>query len=102
MKLIDVHSQWGTRRGYPLQSQEKLAQQRSSETRYHTEAEMTEHFRQNGVRAILDLGYAKYRPIQEMRALHDYGFETEAAHRDVMLAHWIHVDPQRAGFGGQI
>ena len=103
MKLIDVHSHWGTRRGYPLQTEKELAQQRatwSSETRYHTEAEMADHFRQNGVRAILDLGYAKYRPMQEMRALHDYAFETEAAHRDVILGHWIHVDPARAGPDG--
>src|SRR5499427_7292798 len=88
MKLIDVHSHWGTRRGYPLQTERELAQRRAtwnSETRYHTEAEMAEHFRTNGVRAILDLGYAKYRPLEEMRALHDYGFETEAAHRDVIL-----------------
>ena len=31
-----------------------------------------------------------------MRALHDYAFfATEAAHRDVIIGHWIHVDPQR-------
>src|SRR5215470_9039890 len=103
MKLIDVHSHWGTRRGYPLQTEAELAQQRStwnSETRYHTEAEMAEHFRLNRVRSILDLGYAKYRPIEEMRALHDYGFETEAAHPDVILGHWIHIDPQRSGAEG--
>ena len=35
-----------------------------------------------------------------MRALHDYGFETERHHRDVILGHWIHVDPQRAGPAG--
>ena len=58
---------------------------------------MAAYFRDSGVRAILDLGYAKYRPLEEMRALHDYAFETEAAHRDVILGHWIHIDPQRAG-----
>ena len=81
MKIIDVHSHWGTRRGYPLQTEEELAQQRAtwnSEPRYHTEAEMAAYFRDSGVRAILDLGYAKYRPLEEMRALHDYAFETEA------------------------
>jgi uncharacterized protein len=103
MRLIDVHSHWGTRRGYPLQTEKELAQQRgtwNSEPTYHTEAEMAEHFRQSGVRVILDLGYAKYRPMEEMRALHDYGFETERHHRDVILGHWIHVDPQRAGPAG--
>ena len=75
MKIIDVHSHWGTRRGYPLRTDKELAQQRAtwnSETRYHTEAEMAAYFRDSGVRAILDLGYAKYRPLEEMRALHDY------------------------------
>ena len=92
MKIIDVHSHWGTRRGYPLQTEKELAQQRAtwnSQAAYHTESEMADYFRRNGVRAILDLGYAKYRPLEEMRALHDYAFETEAAHRDVILGHWI-------------
>jgi hypothetical protein len=73
-KLIDMHSHWGTRRGYPLQTDKELAQQRAtwnSDTRYHTEDEMAEHFRANNVRTILDLGYAKYRPMEEVRALHD-------------------------------
>ena len=103
MRIIDVHSHWGTRRGYPLQTEQELAQQRAtwnSETRYHTEAEMAAYFRDSGVRAILDLGYAKYRPLEEMRALHDYAFETETEHRDVILGHWIHIDPQRAGPDG--
>ena len=103
MQIIDIHSHWGTRRGHPLQTQKELAQQRAtwnSETRYHTEAEMADYFRSQGVRAILDLGYAKYRPLEEMRALHDYAFETEALHPDVILGHWIHIDPHRAGPGG--
>ena len=99
MKIIDVHSHWGTRRGYPLQTEAELAQQRAtwnSEPRYMSEAEMAAHFRDSGVRAILDFGYAKFRPLEEMRALHDYAFETEAAHRDVILGHWIHIDPAHA------
>jgi hypothetical protein len=103
MKIIDVHSHWGTKRGYPLQKAHELAQQRAkwnSETRYHTEAEMADYFRRNEVRAILDLGFAKYQPFDEMQALHDYAFETEAAHQDVILGHWIHIDPERAGRDG--
>ena len=52
MRIIDVHSHWGTRRGYPLQTEEELAQQRAtwnSEPRYHTEAEMAAYFRDSGV-----------------------------------------------------
>src|SRR5215210_591056 len=102
MKLIDVHSHWGTRRGYPLQTEEELAQQRAtwnSPVRYHTEAQMAQHFRDNGVQAILDLGYAKYRPLSQMQALHDYAFEVERQHRDVILGHWIHIDPLRTPDG---
>ena len=100
MRLIDVHSHWGTRRGYPLQTEKELAQQRAtwnSAPVYHTEAEMAAHFRANNVRTILDFGFAKYGPLAEARTLHDYGFATEAAHPDVILGHWIHIDPERAG-----
>jgi predicted TIM-barrel fold metal-dependent hydrolase len=95
--IIDVHSHWGTKRGYPLRTEEELAQQRAtwnSAPNYATEAEMADYFRASGVRVILDFGFAKFRPLEEMRALHDYAFETERAHRDVILGHWIHVDPR--------
>ena len=90
MTLIDVHSHWGTKRGYPLQTEAELAQQRAtwnSEPSYHSEAEMADHFRANGVKAILDFGFAKFRPIEEMQSLHDYAFETERALGDVILGH---------------
>lgn len=103
MPIIDVHSHWGTKRGYPLQTEAELAQQRAtwnSETKYHTEAEMADYFRASNVKAILDLGFAKYEPLEKTRVLHDYAFETERAHPDVILGHWIHVDPHRAGPDG--
>ena len=102
MTIIDVHSHWGTKRGYPLQTAEELAQQRApwnSEPRYQTEAEMAQYFRDSGAKAILDFGFSKFRPIDEMRALHDYAFETERAHRDVVLGHWIHIDPKMGAEG---
>ena len=55
MAIIDVHSHWGTKRGYPLQTEVELAQQRAtwnSEPKYHTEAEMAQYFRDSGVNAI--------------------------------------------------
>jgi predicted TIM-barrel fold metal-dependent hydrolase len=96
MKIIDVHSHWGTRRGFPLQTAEELAQQHAtwnSEPNYMTEAEMADYFRASNVATILDFGFSKFRPLEEMRALHDYAFATEAAHRDVIIGHWIHIDP---------
>ena len=102
MKIIDVHSHWGTRRGYPLQTR------RAGTAAGHLElgGELSHrsrdgaYFRDSGVRAILDFGFSKFLPLEEMRALHDYAFETEAAHRDVILGHWVHIDPQRAGAAG--
>jgi len=44
-RIFDVHSHWGTRRGYPFQTEEELAQQERvfrSKPRYVTEAEMAE------------------------------------------------------------
>src|SRR2546423_14716177 len=104
MKLIDVHSHWGTKRGYPLQTEEELAQVRrtwNAEVRYHTEAEMAQHFRDHGVQAILDLGFAKYRPLAEMQALTDYDFEDGRALADVCLGHWFLAGPARAPDGAQ-
>jgi predicted TIM-barrel fold metal-dependent hydrolase len=94
-----MHSHWGTRRGYPFQSPEELAQQEKvfrSVPRYATEDEMASHFRAQGVRAVLDLGVRAPQPADEVRALHDYAFAVERQHRDVILGHWLHVDP-RAG-----
>ena len=97
-----MHSHWGTKRGYVLQTPEELAQQRAtwhSDPDYKTEDEMAAYFRANDVRVILDLGFSKFLPLDEMQSLHDYSFATERAHRDVILGHWFHIDPGM-GSGG--
>jgi hypothetical protein len=88
LQAIDVHSHWSTRRGYPLQTEAELAQQQHtwrSQPEYRSEAEMAEDFRRAGVQVILDFGYTKYLPIQEARAIHDYGFATQQADPDVII-----------------
>lgn len=102
MKLIDIHSHWGTKRGYPLQTEEELAQQRktwNSDPRYHTEEEMVQHFRDNDVRTILDFGFTRYMDPAESRALHDYAFEVQRASGDRVVGHWVHFDPKRGPSG---
>lgn len=97
MSAIDIHSHWGTRRGYPLQTEAELAQlQRTWRATliYRSEAEMAEDFRQAGVKTILDFGYTKYLPVEEARPLHDYGFATQEAHPDVIIGNWVHVQPE--------
>jgi uncharacterized protein len=104
MRIIDMHSHWGTKRGYVLQTKAELAQQRAtwhSDPDYKTEDEMAQYFRANNVRAILDLGFAKFLPLEQMQSLHDYCFATERAHRDVILGHWFHVDPRMGPAGVQ-
>ena len=52
MKIIDVHSHWGTKRGYPLQTPAEREQQKvtwNSQVNYHSEAEMAQYFRDSGV-----------------------------------------------------
>jgi predicted TIM-barrel fold metal-dependent hydrolase len=96
MKIIDVHSHWGTKRGYTLRTPEELAQQKktwNSEPTYHTEDEMAAYFRASNVKAILDFGFTKFMPLAKAAPIHDYGFQTQRAHPDEILGHWIHIDP---------
>jgi len=103
MTLIDVHSHWGTQRGYVLQTDKELAQQKktwNSETKYVTEQEMADYFRATPARVILDLGFTKFLPIEQVIPLHDYSFEMQRAHPDVVLGHWYQLDPHKHGTSG--
>ena len=102
MNLIDIHSHWGTRRGYTLRTPEELAQQKktwNSEPKYVTEDEMAMYFRESGVRTVLDFGFTKFMPLEEAKPVFDYGFETQRAHPDVILGHWVHIDPHTGTAG---
>jgi len=100
MRILDMHSHWGTRRGYPFQTPEELAQQERvfrSKPAFVTEEEMAAHFREMEAQTILDLGVRQPAPVEEVRALHDYAFETQRRHPDVILGHWLHIDPRAGG-----
>ncbi|HVF63646.1 MAG TPA: amidohydrolase family protein [Casimicrobiaceae bacterium] len=102
MDIIDIHSHWGTERGYTLRTPEALAQQKrtwNSEPAYATESEMADYFRKCRVRTVLDFGFTKFIPLEEVRAVHDYGFQTQRAHPDTILGHWIHIDPHTGSDG---
>lgn len=97
MKLFDLHSHWGTRRGYVLRTEEALAQQRrtwNSDPKYVTEEEMAAYFRQNEVRVILDFGFTKSLSIDEVRPLHDYAIETQRRYPDAIFGNWLQIDPR--------
>lgn len=102
MKLFDLHSHWGTERGYPLRGPAALEQQKAtwnSAPSYVTEDAMADYFRASGARVILDLGFTKHLPLDEVRPLHDYALETQKKHADAIFGNWIQVDP-RSGAAG--
>ena len=101
MRIIDLHSHWGTKRGYPFQTPEELAQQRRvfrSDPSYMTEQEMAGHFRTMNVQTILDLGVRSIS-IDELRELHDYAFDVQRQCSDVVLGNWLHIDPNTGSAG---
>jgi predicted TIM-barrel fold metal-dependent hydrolase len=102
MKIFDIHSHWGTRRGYPLQSEAELAQQQrvwNSEPHYHSEDEMADYFRAQNVQVILDLGFTKNLPLDKVRAYHDYAMTVQAKHADVIFGLWLQIHPKNGDAG---
>ena len=97
MAVIDLHSHYGTERGYVLRSEAERGQQQNtwkSKTRYHTEEEMAGYFRESGVRVILDLSFTKTLPVAEMKGYHDYAIETQRRYFDVILGNWFQFNPR--------
>lgn len=102
MNIIDMHSHWGTKRGYTLRTPEELAQQKTtwnSIPAFVTEDEMAAYFRRSNVRAVLDFGYTKFMPLAEAKPIHDYGFSTQRAHPDTIIGHWVHIAPHTGAEG---
>jgi uncharacterized protein len=102
MKIFDVHSHWGTRRGYPLQSEAELAKQKqvwNSEPRYHSEDEMADYFRSAGVKTILDFGFTKNLSLDQVKATHDYGMAVQDKHADVIHGLWLQIHPREGDAG---
>jgi hypothetical protein len=100
MKLIDMHSHWGTERGYVLRTDAELAQQKktwNSEAKYVTEQEMADYFVKFNVQVILDLGFTKFASLKEIKPLHDYSFDTQRTYPNSILGSWFHIDPNFHG-----
>lgn len=102
MRIFDLHSHWGTARGYVLRTPEALAQQKNtwnSTPRYDSEAEMADYFRANRVRAILDFGFTKSLPLEEIVPLHDYALDVQRNHPDAVFGNWLQIDPRTGAKG---
>jgi uncharacterized protein len=99
MRIFDCHSHWSTRRGYVFQTPEELANQEKvwgTKADFQTEQEMTDTFRRNNVRVMMDLATTVLYPmnIDEIRAAHDYTFEVQRKHSDVIFGHWLSLNPR--------
>jgi uncharacterized protein len=102
MRLFDLHSHWGTKRGYVLQTPEELARQQQtwgSTPRYDTDEEMADYFRRNQVRAILDFGFTKRMSLDRVREYHDYAIETQRRFPDAIFGNWLQIDPRTGDEG---
>jgi uncharacterized protein len=102
VRIFDCHSHWGTEKGYLFRTPEALASQEriwKTKPQYQTESEMADYFRKNRVRTILDMAWINVLPIEEMATYHDYAFEVQRHHSDVIFGHWINIDP-RVGKAG--
>src|SRR5437016_3515671 len=99
MRIFDCHSHWSTRRGYVFQTDEEVANQEriwGTKAGFQTEDEMAATFRRNNVRVMLDLATTVLYPmnLEEIRAAHDYTFEVQRRHSDVIFGHWLSLDPR--------
>jgi len=99
MRIFDCHSHWSTKKGYVFQSEvERNSQERIWGTKavLQTEEEMADTFRRNNVRVVLDLALTALfdMSMEKIRALHDYTFEVQRQHSDVIFGHWLSFDPR--------
>ena len=99
MKIFDSHSHWSTRKGAIFRTPAEQETQRKiwgTDFAFETEDEMAETFRRNHARVILDIATTILHPhsIDEIRALHDYTFEQQRRHPDVIFGHWLSLDPR--------
>jgi len=106
MRLFDCHSHWSTKRGSIFRSADEQARQKAiwgTEFAYQTEEEMTDTFRQNNARVILDLATTILydHTIEEIEALHDYTFEQQRKNPDVIFGHWLSLSPHLGKAGVQ-
>lgn len=102
IKLIDMHSHWGTKRGWtggPLEDEnnvEAFASYFRWQPHFVTEQEMVDYFRESNVRVMLDLAFEAELPVEVARDLHDYAFEVQRNYPDVIIGNWVRADPRRS------
>jgi predicted TIM-barrel fold metal-dependent hydrolase len=94
--IYDLHSHWGTEKAYPLRGKAQQAKQVDiwkTECQFVTPPEMADYFRKNDVKVMLDYGFTRELPMQEVRLLHDEMISFSKVHSDVVLGNWIQLNP---------
>jgi predicted TIM-barrel fold metal-dependent hydrolase len=99
MRIFDCHAHWSTERGYIFQTKEARESQRriwGTEQVFETEDQMAATLRRNNVRAMMDLAFPVFSPmpLEDIQALHDYTFDVQRRHPDVIFGHWLSFDPR--------
>lgn len=100
MRLFDCHSHWATEKGYIFRTPEERAQQERiwrTPVKVFSDDEQADYFRANNVRVILDISWIKDLPLNEMRAYHDYVFDVQKRHSDVIFGQWLQFNPATHG-----
>ena len=100
MKYFDCHSHWATDRGYLFRTDaERQQQNKIWKTKFElfTEDSQAEYFRKNKVKTILDISWIKELNIEQMKEYHDYVFDVQSQHRDVMFGQWLQFNPRTHG-----
>jgi predicted TIM-barrel fold metal-dependent hydrolase len=94
MTILDMHSHWGTERHYPLRGKAQQAKQFDiwrTECRFWEKPAMAQYFRDSGIRVMLDLGYTREVPLDDLRSIHDEMIEFQRENADVVLGNWVQI-----------
>jgi predicted TIM-barrel fold metal-dependent hydrolase len=100
-RLIDLHSHWGTERGWrgsPYETgrdRETLKDYFKWDMRFVSDEEQASRFRQANARVMLDFAFTYTMDVGAVRDQHDYAFDYARRHPDVVLGNWIGIDPTR-------
>jgi len=97
MKIIDMHSHFGTESGYLWRGAEVIAKAEEHykfKITYRTEEEMAQDMRDANVKSILDLGFTMEAPMDEVREVHDYSAQLIRDNPDAFLGLWVCIDPK--------
>lgn len=100
--ILDIHSHWGTEAFYPLRGKAAQARQVEiwkTECRFVSKQEMADYLRASNVRTMLDIGFTRELPLEQVRAMHDEMIAFQKANADVVLGNWIQLSPHTGQAG---